>query len=160
MGDLRTEIEIFPHDELGAWRAQAKCGQVGRRDAQWVHVRSQVTASLSRTRHQRLVQIRWYTIQRFALIRHSPAACINLIANKHTYTRRYWIIILYRNWLIKILRNCNIEKSPQLFATLYKQRLQLITYYQLKLKFITKPHVLSNHNNDMIACGILLSLIE
>lgn len=64
--DLRTEIEIFPHDELGAWRAQAQCGQVGRRDAQWVHVRSQVTASLSRTRHHRLVQIRWYTTQRFA----------------------------------------------------------------------------------------------
>lgn len=47
----RTEIEIFPHDELGAWGTHAQFGQVGRGDAEGVHVRRQVTASLPRTPH-------------------------------------------------------------------------------------------------------------
>lgn len=48
---LRTEVEIFPHDELGARRAHAQLGQVGRRDAERVHIGRQVPASLSRARH-------------------------------------------------------------------------------------------------------------
>lgn len=52
---LRTEIEIFPHDELGAGRAQAQGRQVDRRDAERVHVGRQVAASLSRTRHHVIV---------------------------------------------------------------------------------------------------------
>lgn len=43
---VRTEIEIFPHDELGAGRTHAQCRQVGCGDAQRVHICRQVPASL------------------------------------------------------------------------------------------------------------------
>lgn len=52
MYPLRTEIEIFPHDELGTWCTHAQFRKRGRRDAERVHIGRQVTASLSRTRHQ------------------------------------------------------------------------------------------------------------
>lgn len=47
----RTEIEIFPHDELGARSAHAQFGKVRRSDAERVHIGRQVPASLPHPHH-------------------------------------------------------------------------------------------------------------
>lgn len=120
----RTKFEIFPHDELGGRRAHAQLGQVGRRDAERVHVGRQVTASLPRTRHH---IVTWAQTGN-----HDPTATHSQIAQVATHTLAPNV-----GYKIKAYLRENVKIFKSLFRNSYiVKRLNVIIHSHLCFLFL------------------------